>query len=92
MLAYLGLEIPHDPGRPPPSDEFLRRALDQVERARTAWGESSLLDSRPSHPEDVILSHSALRAPCRMKVARLGCHFEGGARVIAAGAGTCGAD
>lgn len=37
MLAYLGLEIPRDPGRPPPSDEFLRRALDQVERARNEY-------------------------------------------------------
>ncbi len=35
VSAYLGLDFPFEPGREPPTDEFLRRALDQVERERS---------------------------------------------------------
>lgn len=37
MLVCLGLEIPWDPRSQPPLDEHMRRALDQVERARNRY-------------------------------------------------------
>lgn len=37
MLAFLDLEIPREPVRQPPSDEHMRRALDQMERARNRY-------------------------------------------------------
>lgn len=35
--TYLGLDFPFDPQRPPPTDAFLRRALDEVERERNRY-------------------------------------------------------
>lgn len=35
VSAYLGIDFLFEPGREPPSDEFLRRALEQVERERS---------------------------------------------------------
>ena len=35
--AYLGLDFSYDPARPPPTDAFLRRVLDEVERERNAY-------------------------------------------------------
>lgn len=35
VSAYLGIDFPFDPAREPPTDEFLRRTLDQVERERS---------------------------------------------------------
>ena len=37
MLEYLQLDHSHDVPRDPPSDEFLRRRLDEVERARSLY-------------------------------------------------------
>lgn len=34
--AHLGIDFPLEPGREPPTDEFLRRTLDRVERERGA--------------------------------------------------------
>jgi hypothetical protein len=34
VSAHLELDFLYEPGRQPPSDEFLRRTLDQVERER----------------------------------------------------------
>ena len=34
VSAHLGVDFPVQPGREPPTDEFLRRTLDQVERER----------------------------------------------------------
>ena len=35
VSAHLGIDFPFEPGREPPTDEFLRRTLDQVERERS---------------------------------------------------------
>ena len=35
VSAYLGIDFLFEPGREPPTDEFLRRTLDQVERERS---------------------------------------------------------
>lgn len=37
LSAYLGVDFPYDPARQPPTDAFLRRALDQVERERNRY-------------------------------------------------------
>ena len=37
LSAYLGLDFPHDPRRTPPTDAFLRRVLDEVERERNRY-------------------------------------------------------
>lgn len=36
VSAHLELDFLHEPGREPPTDAFLRRTLDQVERERSA--------------------------------------------------------
>jgi hypothetical protein len=37
VSAELGIDFPFQPGREPPTDEFLRRTLDQVERERNRY-------------------------------------------------------